>query len=322
MGDHMTTVTVMTPCFNEEAGIRECYEAVKRVFDEELPDIQRVHLFIDNCSTDRTVEVLREIADVDPQVRVIVNSRNFGLSRSPYHGFLEMEGDAVVPLVADLQTPPEVIPEMITKWRSGADSVIAVRREMEVGLVTKWWRNLYYWLLRVFTGNDEASHFIGFGLFSRRIVDVMRLMDDPAPYFRGLVFEVGFPHDFVYYDEPRRAHGKSRHRFFDKFELAALGLVSSTSRPLYLLTLVGALVGALSVCSSVVYLLAKLIWWDQIPVGITPLLLATGLLGGVQLFTLGMLGLYLDVILKYVKRRPLVVEKARIGFAPSSEAGQ
>lgn len=307
------TVTILTPCFNEAAGIQECYAAVKRVFDEELPEVRRIHLFIDNASTDDTVAILRGIAEGDPDCQVIVNSRNFGLSRSPYYGLLQMQGDAVIPIVADLQTPPELIPEMIRLWRSGADSVIAVRRQMKEGPVVRAFRTSYYRGMSYLTSEDEhAANFIGFGLFSRRVVETLGTFDDPAPYFRGMVFEVGFPKAFVYYDQPLRRHGKSRHNFMDKFELAALGLTSSTAKPLYLMTILGVVIGLLSALAGLGYLVAKLLFWNTFEFGLAPITISILMLGAVQLFTIGMVGLYVDVILRQTRRRPLVVEAERV----------
>ncbi|HMI90974.1 MAG TPA: glycosyltransferase family 2 protein, partial [Polyangiales bacterium] len=173
MNTTVKTISVLTPCFNEEAGIRDCYERVKQVFESQLPEYRLEHLFIDNCSSDRTVEILKQIAAQDKRVKVIVNARNFGLSRSPYHGMLQVTGDCVVPIVADLQTPPETIVPLVRKWEDGFKAVIAVRIGMEEALLLRIVRNVFYWAMSKMSKVRQIRHFIGFGLFDRTIVDIL-----------------------------------------------------------------------------------------------------------------------------------------------------
>ncbi|MEI6109449.1 MAG: glycosyltransferase family 2 protein [Actinomycetes bacterium] len=308
-------ITVMTPAFNEESGIEECVIAVKRVFEEELIGIQLTHLIIDNGSTDKTVEVLREIIKTNPQVKVIVNSRNFGPHKSPYHGTLLMEGDAVIPLVADLQTPPDLIPAMVRLWEQGFDVVAAVRAEMKEGLFTRFTRNIYYKILSKLTGANQISHFIGFGLFDKKVIDALRMFDDPEPYFRGLISEVGFKQTTVVYSQPERKHGKSRQNIWDKVDYASLGLTKSSSRPLFILVIFAVALGAASILLAALFTIAKLIWWNYFAVGIIPILILMLFLGAVQLLSLGLIGLYVNVILQQVRYRPHVVELERINFS-------
>jgi glycosyltransferase involved in cell wall biosynthesis len=319
MNRKITHITVMTPAYNEESGIEECVQAVKKVFQEELSDIKLTHLIVDNGSTDRTVEVLRTLVNDNPQVKVIVNSKNFGPHKSPYHATLLMEGDAVVPLVADLQTPPELIPRMVELWEQGFDVVAAVREEMQEGLFTRVTRNVYYKILGMLTGSNEISHFIGFGLFDRKVIEALKSFDDPEPYFRGLISEVGFKQTTVPYSQPLRKHGKSRQNIWDKIDYASLGLTKSSSRPLFILVIFAMGLGAFSILLALVFIVAKLIWWNFFSVGVIPILILMLFLGAIQLFSLGVIGLYVNVILQQVRNRPHVVELERINFAPQIE---
>jgi glycosyltransferase involved in cell wall biosynthesis len=304
----------MTPAFNEQDGIEECISSVKLVFEEKLPGVKLTHLIVDNGSTDETVKVLRNLIPTNPQVKVIVNSRNFGPHKSPFHGTLLMEGDAVVPLVADLQTPPELIPEMVSLWEEGYDVIAAIRNEMKEGVFTRFTRHAYYAILGFVTGNSQMSHFIGFGLFDRRVIDALKEFDDPEPYFRGLIAEVGFNQAQISYNQPLRKHGKSRQNIWDKIDYAALGITKSSSRPLYLLVIFASFLGLLSIVLAVLVTLAKIIWWNYFSVGIVPILILMLFLGAIQLFSLGVIGLYVNVILQQVRNRPHVIERERINF--------
>lgn len=314
------TISVLTPCYNEEPGIRECYQAVRDYFEAHLPEYDLEHLFIDNASTDGTVRVLKELAAADSRVKIIVNSRNFGLSRSPYYGMLQCTGDAVVPLVADLQTPVECLGEFVRLWEQGYLMVIAVRKGAKEGLMLRAARRIFYSLIRRMSHVEQIRNFIGFGLFDRQIVEVLRSLDDPAPYFRGMVSEIGFEKAFVEYEQPLRKHGKSRHNFFDLFDLAMLGITSYSRIPLRIMTLGGLLIALIFFVVAVGYLVAKLLFWNWFTVGTAPILIGTFFLAAVQLFCLGLVGEYVGLIFEQVRHRPLVVERERVNFAPADAA--
>lgn len=307
-------LSILTPCFNEEAGIRECYERVRLVMESGLSAYDYEHLFIDNCSTDSTVRILRDIASRDPRVRVIVNSRNYGQSRSPYHGMLQITGDAFIGVVADLQTPPEVIPTLVAQWEQGYPMVIAVRTGMSEGWVIRVLRRSFYWLISRVSNIEQIPNFIGFGLFDRKIIEVLRGLDDPTPYFRGMVSEIGFEKAFVEYVQPLRKHGRSRHSLFDLLDYAILGLVSNSQAPLRLMTLIGFLTSIASLAVTLIYLFMKFLFWSALPLGIAPILVGMFFFASLQFLFLGILGEYVGSIHERVKRRPLVIEKERINF--------
>jgi glycosyltransferase involved in cell wall biosynthesis len=302
----------MTPCYNEEAGIRECYQAIKQLFAERLPDYDYEHLFIDNCSQDRTVEILKEIAATDANVKIIVNSRNFGPHRSPYHGLLQTTGDAVIPMMADLQTPPSMIPGFVAEWEKGYKMVLAIRKAMREGFFLRMARHLFYHLVSRIAQVEQLRHFIGYGLFDRQVMDVIRKLDDPYPYFRGIITEIGFDKKLVEYDQPLRKHGRSRQRFSDLLEYAILGLSYQSKVPLRLITLTGFVISGLSFTVGMIYLIMKLIFWKTFSLGTAPIIIGVFFLGSIQLLFLGFVAEYVGMIYEQVRHRPLVIEKERV----------
>ena len=310
----MTLLSIVTPCFNEEAGIVACYEAVRSTMEAGLPEFEYEHIFIDNCSQDRTVDLLREIAARDKRVKVIVNARNFGPARSPFHALLQIRGDAVVPILADLQTPPSLIPEMVRLWREGAKVVIAVKRAGKEPVLLGAARSLFYGLMKRFSRVEQVPHFMGYGLYDRRVVEALRELNEPEPYFRGLVMEVGFERAFVQYDQPPRRHGKSSYNIFSLADFALVGLSSNSRAPLRMMTFLGFLTSMLSFLAGLVYLVIKLVFWNSLPIGVAPVLIAVFFLGSIQLLALGVVGEYIGLLLNYARRFPLVIEKERINF--------
>ncbi|MCW2283766.1 glycosyltransferase involved in cell wall biosynthesis [Rhodoblastus acidophilus] len=310
----MKTLSLVTPCYNEEAGIAECYEACRNIMSE-LPGYAYEHVFIDNCSGDRTVAILKEIAARDKRVKIIVNARNFGHARSPHHAMLQVDGDAVIPVLADLQTPPALIPEMVRAWEEGYKVVVAVRENAGAGSPpVALARKLFYSLIRKISNVEQIPNYIGYGLYDRRVMDVMRTLYEPDPYFRGLVPEIGFERKVVAYHQPERKHGTSRHSIFDLVDYALTGITTFSKAPMRLMTVVGFVAACLSFAFGFLYLIAKLLFWSSIPFGVAPILIAVFMLGSIQLLALGLLGEYVGVLLQYARRFPLVVEKERVNF--------
>jgi glycosyltransferase involved in cell wall biosynthesis len=310
----MPYLSIVTPCYNEEAGIVACYEAVRRVMETQLPDYDYEHIFIDNCSQDRTVDMLRGVAAKDKRAKVIVNSRDFGPARSPFHAFRQTNSDAVIPMMADLQTPPSLIPEMVQLWRDGAEVVIAIKQNAVEGPGLRFARSVFYSLMKRFSRVEQIPHYMGYGLYDRRVVDALRSLHEPEPYFRGLVMEVGFKRAFIRYDQPPRRHGRSSYNFFSLADYALIGLSSNSRAPLRLMTFLGFAVSMLSFLSGSLYLLVKLLFWNSLPVGVAPVLIAVFFLGSVQLFALGVVGEYVSLLLNYTRNFPLVFERERINF--------
>jgi glycosyltransferase involved in cell wall biosynthesis len=279
-----------------------------------LPGYDYEHLFIDNASTDRTVPILRELAAADKRVKVIVNTRNFGHVRSPYHGFLQARGDAVMSCVADLQDPPELIPQFVRKWEEGYKVVIGVKQGTRDSWLMGRVRRFYYWLVSTLSSDVElVQNFTGFGLYDR-VVELFRGTEEQYPYTRGLVSDFGYEMALVDYHQPPRFKGKTKNNFFSLYDVAMLGITSHSKVPLRLAAMAGFAMSIVAVLVAVAYLVLKLMWWDTFNLGLAPLVIGVYFFGAVQLFFIGILGEYIGSIHTQVHKRPHVVEKERINF--------
>ena len=310
-------ITIMTPAFNEEAGIEECYLAVKKLFTDELPQYEYEHLFIDNCSEDKTVDILKEIALKDSRVKIIINSRNFGPNKSPYYAILQSTGDAVVPVLADLQTPVFKIKEFIRFWEAGYDMVLGIRVKMSEPAWLQFFRNFYYKLMSLLSPIEHYPGFIGFGLFDAKTINAMRSLNNPHPYFRRIVSEIGYKKALVEYEQPLRKHGKSRLKLLDLIDYAILGVVSCSIVPLRVMTLAGFAISLLCLISAFAYIFIKIwLWMDhgELVIGYSPLILAFLFMNAVLVTCLGLIGEYISVIFEHVRDRPLVIERERVNF--------
>jgi len=316
----MKSVTILTPCFNEEENVEEVYRRVRDQFVA-MGRYRYEHIFIDNHSSDRTVEILKGIAARDRNVKIIANARNFGHIRSPMHAFLQARGDAVIGIVADLQDPPELIPELIAKWEAGFPMVLCIKRTTEERGVMALGRKKYYdWIERLSTIKTYPN-FTGFGLYDRIVVDAVRAFDDPYPYFRGMIAEIGLPHAEIHYDQPLRKHGVTKNNFYALYDIAMLGVTNLSKVPLRLVTLLGFVCSAMSLLVGLVYLVYKLLFWNRFSAGAAPLVIGLFFLGSVQLLAMGILGEYIGSIQTQVRKRPYVIERERVNFEfPPAEA--
>ena len=309
----MKHISIMTACYNEEENIAEVYTQVKEVFAK-LPNYRYEHVFIDNASEDTTVEILRGIAANDPNVKVIVNARNFGHIRSPFHGIMQCSGDAVISIVADLQDPPEMIVDFIQKWEEGYKVVIAVK---EQSYEAQWMfklREAYYNLLHKLSEVEIFKGFTGFGLYDKKIIDFMREFDDPYPFFRGLIAEIGFKAAKIPYTQPARPRGISKNNFYTLYDMGILGIINNSKVPLRIATFLGFLLSFVSFITAIVYTFVKLFNWDSMPLGIAPLIIGGAFMFGIVLFFLGIIGEYIGAIYTQVLKRPRVFESERINF--------
>ena len=306
-------ISLMSPCFNEEDNIDELYRRVTAVM-EQFPQYDFEYLLIDNASTDGTVEKLRAIAARDPRVKVIVNTRNFGHIRSPYWAFLQTRGDVTIAFASDLQDPPEIIPQFIAAWEEGYKIVMAVKPVSRTNPLIHWLRRAYYGVLDSIAEVQIVKDATGFGLYDRVVLDHLREIHDPYPYFRGLVCELGYPIKTIPFEQPRRQRGISKNNFYTLYDMAMLGVVSHSVVPIRLASMFGFVTGALSVLIALVFLISKLILWDRFPMGIAPIVIGMFFMFGVVLMFIGMLGEYIASIHTYVRNRPIVVERERINF--------
>lgn len=313
----MKKISVVTPCFNEELNVRECYEAVRRIFERDLPQYWREHIFCDNASTDGTLEILREIAAQDSYVRVIVNARNFGPMRNSFNGVMATSGDAVLLfLPADLQDPPELLPEFVKLWEQGYEIVYGIRSTREEGGLMRQMRKSYYLLLTRFAEIVVPPGVGDFQLVDRRVVNAMREVRDGYPFMRMMTFECGGRAIGVPYTWRMRKRGVSKNRITALIDQGINGLVSFTTAPLRLGLFVGFLLAFLSVLYAIANLVLGLIFYHSIAApGIMTLIIAMFFFGGVQLFFMGLMGEYILAIYGQVREKPIVFERERINFA-------
>ncbi|HPM10939.1 MAG TPA: glycosyltransferase family 2 protein [Paludibacter sp.] len=306
-------ITIVTPCFNEEENVKEVYQQVKDVFAQ-IPAYRYEHIFIDNASTDKTASILREIAKDDFNVKVIINSRNFGVARSPYHALMQSRGDASIVVMADLQDPPPVIKDLVRKWEEGYKVVFAIKERSEESSIMFAIRRFYYNLYNRVSNIQIITNYCGFGLYDKTILDILRKLDDPYPDIRSLLGEIGFEKAFINYVQPVRKKGKSKNDFYNLYDQAMLGITRDSIIPLRLASILGFSVAAINLMVAMAYFIYKLIYWDSFQLGMAPLIIGIFFFGGVQLFFLGIIGEYIGAIFTQVKKRPLVIEKERINF--------
>jgi len=309
----MSRISVVAPCYNEEDNVDELHRRVAAVFAG-FPEHELEMLFIDNASSDGTSERLRALAARDGRVKVILNARNFGHIRSPMHAILQAAGDAVIPMASDLQDPPEMLKAFIDGWERGYRKVVAVKPVSRDNVLAFALRKLFYSTLNRISEIPLIENFTGFGLYDRSVIDYIKGLDDPYPYFRGLVSEVGFDTLIVEFEQPRRLRGVTKNNFYTLYDIAMLGITNHSKLPLRIATIGGFAMSALSLFTAFVYFVYKLVRWDEFAVGQAPLVIGLFFLFGVQMFFIGLLGEYVLAIHRHVLHRPLVVEKERINF--------
>lgn len=306
-------ISVVAGCYNEEENVAELHQRVANVM-EKHPSYDYELLLIDNCSTDRTVEVIRAIAKNDKRLKAIVNVRNFGHVRSPYYALLLAQGDAVVGMASDLEDPPELIHDFLAKWEAGYKIAIGVRRKTEERGLMPMMRKLFYSMMSRISEVEQVPNFTGFGLFDKKVMDILRSLDNPYPYFRGLLCEIGYPRAEIPFDKPVRKRGFSKGTFFIYLDSALLGIVNHSKLPLRLATLMGIAMSVLSFVLGTYYLIRKLAAWDQFEAGIAPLAVGIFFFIGVLFFILGLMGEYIALLVTHIVKRPMVVESERINF--------
>lgn len=312
----MKLISIVTPCYNEEENVNDLYNQVKAVFAQ-LPQYRYEHIFIDNASTDNTVAVLKEMAEKDKTIKVIVNSRNFGHIRSPYHALLQAQGDAVISIVADLQDPPELIKSFIQQWEKGSKIVIGVKPKSDESRLMFTIRRLgYYWIGRI-AEVKLIRNFTGFGLYDKEVIKILHQYDDPYPYFRGMIADIGFDIAEIPYVQPKRKRGTTKNNFYTLYDIGMLGITSYSKIPLRLAAMAGFFLSGISLFISIIFFIVKLIFWNTFNAGMAPVMIGLFFFSSVQLFFIGLLGEYIASINTRVMKRPLVVEKERINFETS-----
>ncbi len=310
----MKKISIVTACFNEEENVEELYRQVKEFMGKLKEKYTYEHIFIDNASEDKTVDILKNIANDDKNVKIIVNSRNFGHIKSPTYALFQATGDAVISVVADLQDPPAMILDFVREWENGSDIVLAQKKGSEEhGMMFKV-RELYYKILSKLSEVQIFKNCTGFGLFDKKVMDALKTLDDPYPFFRGMLAEVGYSVKLLPYDQPMRVRGVTKNNFYSLYDMGMLGIINNSKVPLRMAIFIGAFFGILSAVVGVGYFMAKLMFWDTMSLGMAPLLIMTSFMFSVMLFFIGIIGEYIGAIYTQVLKRPLVFEKERINF--------
>lgn len=306
-------ISVVTPTFNEGDNIEVLYLRLVKIWDAyHKYDFELI--VIDNASTDDTIKKLREIAARDKRVKVIVNNKNYGHLRSPYWAMLQAFGEAVIFMASDLQDPPETLPLFIEQWEAGYKVVLGVKPESKTNGLSHYLRKLYYRILNKISSIELVNDATGFGIYDKKVMDLIREINDPNPYFRGLVCELGYPIKAVAFKQARRQRGITKNNLYTLFDMAMMGFVNYSLIPIRMASIFGIILGGISFSLGILLIVAKIIWWNSIPLGVAPL--ATGLffIMGLMLIFIGILGEYVSSIIPYVKKRPIVVEAERINF--------
>ncbi|HRG57647.1 MAG TPA: glycosyltransferase family 2 protein [Bacteroidia bacterium] len=306
-------ISLVTPCYNEEENVNAIYSAVKNIMQLKS-QYDYEHIFIDNNSSDKTVQILKKIALEDKNVKLIVNARNFGHIRSPYYGLLQSSGDAVILIVADLQDPPELIHQFIEKWEEGYKIVVGVKNQSKESFLMFAIRKTFYNLINKLSETKLIKNYTGFGLYDKKVIEILRTIDDPYPYFRGLICDIGFEIVKISYVQPQRYRGITKNNFYTLYDIAILGITNHSKVPLRLATMVGFVASLISLLVALIYFLYKLLYWDSFVIGSAPMIIGVFLFSAVQLMFIGIIGEYVGSIHTQVLKRPLVIEKERINF--------
>lgn len=312
----MKKISIVSSCYNEEENIYPLYERIMGVIEPFKEDYEFELILLDNASVDATEGKLRELAQKDKRVKVILNSRNFGHIRSPYYGVVQAQGDAVIYLASDLQDPPELISDFIKKWEQGSKIVLGKKIKSEETVLLFLVRKAYYELVSRIADDETnlVKNCTGFGLYDKKIIDIIKKIDDPYPYMRGLICDIGFEKAFVEYKQPSRKRGITKNNFYTLYDNAMMGIVKHSKVPLRLMAFLGFGFSFVSLAIAVFYFILKLVFWDEFSLGLAPIIISLFFLGSVQLFCLGVLGEYIGAIYTRVNKKPIVVEKERINF--------
>jgi glycosyltransferase involved in cell wall biosynthesis len=307
------SISIVTACFNEEENVEELYERVRAVMVG-LARYRYEHIFIDNASTDRTVAVLKRLAAADPNVKILVNSRNFGHITSPMYAVTQARGDALIGIVADLQDPPELVPELVQAWEEGYSMALCIKRTSAENPLMFAIRKRYYRLINQLGSIETFENFTGFGLFDRKVVDHLISFGDPYPYFRGMIAEIGLPHKKIYFDQPVRKRGLTKNNLYTLYDMGILGIINHSQVPLRLMVFAGFGSALLALFVALVYLVYKLLFWNHFELGVAPLVIGVFFAMSIQLGFMGILGEYIGAIHTQLRRRPYVIERERVNF--------
>jgi glycosyltransferase involved in cell wall biosynthesis len=305
-------ISIITPTYNEQDNIKKLCEEISKEMSQTNYDYE--HIVIDNSSEDDTIQILKDLAKINPKLKIIINARNFGHIRSPMHAILQASGDAVILLSSDFQDPIYLIPKYIQEWEKGSDVVMGQKNTSDENFFKSLIRKIFYKLITLISETQLPLNVTGAGLFDKKIIDKLRIINDPYPYFRGMISEVTKDIKFVTFHQPLRFKGKTKNNFFTLYDIAILGVIKHSKLPLRAMTFIGFCVSVLSFFISLIYFFYKIIFWSSFELGMAPLLIGFFFISSIQIILLGLVGEYVINILIHTRQLPLVVEKERINF--------
>ncbi len=314
----MKKISILVPTYNEEDNVIPLSEAIIEHMEQNLSDYDYEILFIDNASKDNTQKLLELLCRGNDKIKAIFNAKNFGQFNSPFYGLQQTTGDCTILMCADFQDPVEMISKYVEHWQEGYKVVIGIKATSKERKFMRFLRTCYYKLVKKMSDVEQIEHFTGFGLYDKSFIDTLRKLDDPTPFLRGIVAELGPSNrKDVPYEQQKRRMGKTKNNLYSLYDAAMLSLTSYTNIGIRIAVFLGAILSVISILVALVYLVLKLIWWDQFPAGNIPILMAVLIFGAVQLFFTGLIGEYILSINKRVMKRPLVVEDRRLNFENS-----
>ncbi|MFL2890005.1 MAG: glycosyltransferase family 2 protein [Pelagibacteraceae bacterium] len=305
-------ISIVTPTFNEEANIEKLCTKISEIMEKSEYNYE--HIVIDNNSTDNTVKILRKLALTNKNLKIILNSRNFGQLNSPVHALLQTSGDAAIAMSADFQDPPDLIVKYLEEWEKGYNVVLGQKETSEENFFINFFRKLYYKFISFISEVPLLINVTGAGLFSRKIIEQIRKIDDPNPYLRGLISEITEDIKLIKFHQPNREGGKTKNNFYSLYDVGILGIIKHTKIPLRVMTFVGFFTSLISIFISLIFLIRKIFFWDSFELGIAPLIVGLFGIASIQIFLLGFIGEYVMNILTQIRKMPLVIEKERINF--------
>lgn len=309
----MKKISVMVPCYNEEENVVPISEAIVQQL-EMLKNYDYELLFIDNCSTDNTRNLLEQICAGNIKIKAILNAKNFGQFNSPYHAMCQTTGDCTICMCCDFQDPVEMIPKFVAEWEKGYKIICGIKTASKENKIMYFLRSTYYKMIKKMSEVEQIEHFTGFGLYDKSFIKVLSDLKDPTPFLRGIVAELGYKRKDIPYEQAKRRSGKTSNNFYSLYDAAMLSFTSYTKIGLRVATIGGFVLSGISIIIALVYLILKLVWWNAFPAGTAPILIGVFFFGSVQLFFIGLLGEYIMNINTRIMNRPLVVEEKRINF--------
>ena len=319
---NMKKISILVPCYNEEENVVPLSKAVMEMMERDLPAYDYELVFIDNCSKDKTRDLLTLLCSQDKRIKAIFNAKNFGQFNSPFYGMCQTTGDCTICLAADFQDPVEMIPKFVHEWEAGYKIVCGIKTTSKENKIMYFLRSCYYKLIRKMSDVEQIEHFTGFGLYDRSFIQVLQKLEDPTPFLRGIVAELGPKRKEIPYEQPKRRAGKTSNNWYRLYDAAMLSFTSYTKVGLRIATIGGFVLSLLSILVAIVYTVLKLIYWEYFPAGMAPVLIGVFLFGSIQLFFIGLLGEYIMSINTRGMKRPLVVEEKRLNFENEKQEAQ